>query len=265
MQAANFCCENCSSSTATLNVHHGYYRRGAMPWEYEDDVLHCLCEDCHLRIETLKESIYLALAKMNITEMDALMRSQFNDQKPIVETCTLTPMNSTDRLERQAILLCVAGIHTGMDRRITETLIESDFSNDLFRKLFSAFKADRISQDFPNEFAELIQDSIETGLERLEENHPCISVLIHQFVVRRDQRFLEKAFSAPIPISQLDDETKDALRRLYKFRQAQMSTSKSQRSTVVREMTQEELHELHAEKARQLEALRGWESKRDGR
>lgn len=30
-----------------LNVHHNYYTRGKKPWEYPDDALVTLCEDCH--------------------------------------------------------------------------------------------------------------------------------------------------------------------------------------------------------------------------
>jgi len=48
MQRAGFICEECvAQDHRTLNVHHKVYRRGAMPWEYTDDELECLCEDCH--------------------------------------------------------------------------------------------------------------------------------------------------------------------------------------------------------------------------
>lgn len=42
-----FACRHCSSKEKTLNVHHHYYTKGAMPWEYDPDVLITLCEDCH--------------------------------------------------------------------------------------------------------------------------------------------------------------------------------------------------------------------------
>lgn len=47
MQRADFSCEECSSKTRTLHVHHKIYRTGAMPWEYTDAELACICEDCH--------------------------------------------------------------------------------------------------------------------------------------------------------------------------------------------------------------------------
>ena len=45
--AADFACELCGNKEETLNVHHGYYRKGADPWDYPTDSLHCLCETCH--------------------------------------------------------------------------------------------------------------------------------------------------------------------------------------------------------------------------
>jgi len=35
-----------------LNVHHNYYIRGKKPWEYPDDALVTLCEDCHKKRHT---------------------------------------------------------------------------------------------------------------------------------------------------------------------------------------------------------------------
>lgn len=73
MQRSDFKCEHCGSSISTLNVHHGYYRRGAMPWEYDNDVLHCLCENCHDAIERLKEAAHRAIARMSMHEMQRLL------------------------------------------------------------------------------------------------------------------------------------------------------------------------------------------------
>lgn len=40
-------CLDCGETSRTLNVHHGYYLKGAAPWEYPDDALMTLCEKCH--------------------------------------------------------------------------------------------------------------------------------------------------------------------------------------------------------------------------
>ncbi len=40
-------CIACHSKEKTLNVHHTRYVQGRMPWEYADEELHTLCQDCH--------------------------------------------------------------------------------------------------------------------------------------------------------------------------------------------------------------------------
>lgn len=40
-------CQNCSASEKTLHVHHKDYERGRDPWDYTDNWLATLCEDCH--------------------------------------------------------------------------------------------------------------------------------------------------------------------------------------------------------------------------
>ena len=40
-------CQGCWSTTNTLTVHHKYYLNEVEPWDYPDDALLTLCEDCH--------------------------------------------------------------------------------------------------------------------------------------------------------------------------------------------------------------------------
>lgn len=47
LKARNYRCEDCGATRTRLEVHHGYYRVGRMPWEYPDAALHVLCSDCH--------------------------------------------------------------------------------------------------------------------------------------------------------------------------------------------------------------------------
>jgi hypothetical protein len=46
-----FKCRACESDSKILNVHHRVYHKGKNPWEYEDEMLETLCEDCHAKIE----------------------------------------------------------------------------------------------------------------------------------------------------------------------------------------------------------------------
>ena len=40
-------CQMCGTQTKRMQVHHRFYIEGRLPWEYSDDVLVTLCEDCH--------------------------------------------------------------------------------------------------------------------------------------------------------------------------------------------------------------------------
>lgn len=64
MQVAQFECEFCGSSTKTLNVHHKVYIKGHKPWEYTNEQLECLCEECHERTHRLREELKLAISTM---------------------------------------------------------------------------------------------------------------------------------------------------------------------------------------------------------
>lgn len=46
-------CNGCGNSETTLHVHHLHYHKNKDPWEYDDNYLISLCEDCH-HIEYLK-------------------------------------------------------------------------------------------------------------------------------------------------------------------------------------------------------------------
>ena len=52
LERDDYTCQRCYASRwddVLLNVHHKYYIEGCMPWEYPDDALITLCEDCHKR------------------------------------------------------------------------------------------------------------------------------------------------------------------------------------------------------------------------
>lgn len=42
-----FACQDCGSTEDTLHVHHPYYEKNKEPWDYDEDVLMCVCENCH--------------------------------------------------------------------------------------------------------------------------------------------------------------------------------------------------------------------------
>src|SRR5215831_14050273 len=73
MEAAGFKCQNCGTDDVTLNVHHSYYEKGHAPWEYPDESLKCLCENCHKRIEDIQDRIKRQFSKLNYNSLLRLL------------------------------------------------------------------------------------------------------------------------------------------------------------------------------------------------
>ncbi len=47
LERDNWTCQNCGDKESTLNVHHRYYKPKLEPWEYPEESLITLCEECH--------------------------------------------------------------------------------------------------------------------------------------------------------------------------------------------------------------------------
>ena len=47
LQRDDFTCRSCENTEKTLHVHHIVYKEILYPWEYKDEELITLCEECH--------------------------------------------------------------------------------------------------------------------------------------------------------------------------------------------------------------------------
>lgn len=63
-------CRRCENKEKTLHVHHLYYIKFANPWDYTNDALVTLCEDCHEAAP--KVQWQRAFLDLNMTEFDLL-------------------------------------------------------------------------------------------------------------------------------------------------------------------------------------------------
>src|SRR5262245_8350318 len=61
LERAAWACEACGTKDSNLQVHHGFYERQALPWEYSDASLFVLCDHCHERAETIRAAVYREL------------------------------------------------------------------------------------------------------------------------------------------------------------------------------------------------------------
>ena len=73
MQRADFSCEDCYSTDETLHIHHTYYEKGLLPWEYPDQSLRCLCEECHLAIQHSALLLQRQIGRMSNSHLDMLV------------------------------------------------------------------------------------------------------------------------------------------------------------------------------------------------
>jgi hypothetical protein len=74
MERAGFKCEECGDAGTTLNVHHGYYVKGAAPWEYPNEALKCWCEPCHKNFHEKKRALEKLLLVLTFVQIDKLIR-----------------------------------------------------------------------------------------------------------------------------------------------------------------------------------------------
>jgi len=71
-------CDMCGASAkVNLQVHHKAYMRGKAPWEYQDDLLAVLCEDCHKAAQRNMEVIHLCVGFAGIKQINDLAATIF--------------------------------------------------------------------------------------------------------------------------------------------------------------------------------------------
>lgn len=72
MERDSFTCQRCSSSDKTLNVHHSFYEKGKLPWEYPAYSLHTLCEDCHEVVQEQMTILHRAIGLLTFEQMEEI-------------------------------------------------------------------------------------------------------------------------------------------------------------------------------------------------
>ncbi len=69
LERAGYECSNCGADDKTLHAHHRIYRKNTEPWDYEDEVLSCLCEDCHKNEHIERDRLAELLALSDESEL----------------------------------------------------------------------------------------------------------------------------------------------------------------------------------------------------
>lgn len=108
MQRADFHCESCKSGEITLNVHHKLYRKGAMAWEYADNELQCLCENCHKGRHDVIAEIEALLHELP-TESLFQVRTYAGAIAVALGRLKSIPLTDSDELRQHGMFLGVMG------------------------------------------------------------------------------------------------------------------------------------------------------------
>lgn len=69
LERSNWSCEWCGGKTRTLHVHHRWYERGRMPWDYPNSALWTLCDRCHKSIGEYQEFLQKLIGLLSYPEM----------------------------------------------------------------------------------------------------------------------------------------------------------------------------------------------------
>lgn len=75
LELHGFQCQTCGTKDEELHVHHPFYKRAAMIWEYEKEELECLCHVCHKNAHAIDEKIkrVLALCRQKQAVLDFIL------------------------------------------------------------------------------------------------------------------------------------------------------------------------------------------------
>lgn len=120
------CCEchRLASCGVTLNVHHRFYKRVTNPWEYENDWLETLCEDCHEKRERAIEIFHRAFLSSSTGELliwakriekaSKKPRRRLEKQAKINKSGLMSPLNPVDYSNSAAFFSQVRNAANGL-------------------------------------------------------------------------------------------------------------------------------------------------------
>lgn len=97
LNASDWECQDCGSKETTLHVHHKRYVRGRMAWEYSDEELMVLCEECHEVAHSVERQMAELFVGADRREALALFAG-FNAQNDAVDQDVLSAAMDVDPL-----------------------------------------------------------------------------------------------------------------------------------------------------------------------
>ena len=82
MKRDGFQCKLCDSEDKNLHVHHKYYQKGKLIWQYPNSCYITVCYTCHNYLHEVKDDLSLEISKIDILYLHAFAKS---DLKKVAE------------------------------------------------------------------------------------------------------------------------------------------------------------------------------------
>lgn len=86
LQRDEFACKTCGDNTSTLHIHHKLYENSKNVWDYDNDLLITLCENCH---KYLTDETNNCITKIRLNFIDSDKLAELN--KVIDMLITMNP------------------------------------------------------------------------------------------------------------------------------------------------------------------------------
>lgn len=124
MDRDEWTCRHCGTTTDTLTVHHTVYWRNREPWDYNDDELITLCEQCHREHEKQKGEFLAVMGGMPARDV------------AFITTILLLTHRHCDHQQRCSALPfyeLIIGVLCDVSPEIRDTVSEENISRNALR------------------------------------------------------------------------------------------------------------------------------------
>lgn len=112
LERDNWSCQYCNRKDMMLIVHHKTYSKSLEPWEYPDDMLITLCEDCHNKETNEREmadkTLIAILRKLFSVESIYTLSSSFSLIEPEINEYNLASAIANTFFDEEMYQLLIA-------------------------------------------------------------------------------------------------------------------------------------------------------------
>lgn len=148
----NYTCQLCGSKEKIVHVHHRYYKDEWHYWEYPDEALITLCEDCHNEEHSMIKNTNLATKKLNETINHA--RNLGIMYIEIIKAVnSLIPKTDLNTVVHKEMKLCNIQIQPNQKRFVTNDFKTIDDRKKSFLEELSTYGL-KYEPDYIQSFAE---------------------------------------------------------------------------------------------------------------